>query len=722
MYAKDKKIAQKSQNNRSSLLPKIMGSDSTKSIYSPIDQNLLLQRTLGNQAYGNMIQAKLKIGHPNDKYEQEADRVAEQVMRMPDSEIGSVSPGEEKIQRKCAACKSGGTTCPKCAEEEEKIQLKPLASQITPLVQRQTVPEEVLEDEEEEIIQAKATPANTPVVTPEIADNINALRGGGQPLPESTRRFFEPRFGQDFGGVRIHSDSNAAHLARGVNAQAFTTGSNIAFAQGKYEPETSSGKRLLAHELTHVVQQNSNRSKDIAQTKSLVTSAPLSLQRFLFPVSPTSLIGNLWLKLPRLLKTMLVDKAIEANLKNVDSFPGKALLGNVWIFMKEGLIGFFEKLKTAKEETKILVTDKIARIMAGKSSDYTLGLLIGLLKGFFIDGLLGIFLAIWGLIKGLRNLWSFFAAVGKLINGFPEEIANLIQGFRNLGQEISANIKPAIEEFKKFISDPSQAQALVTMIVEKGKSKAKEAGGKIAESLLSSFLKPGAEASVGEIAGRGVGMVLFEVVFAIITAGGGAAVTGVKVAAKFLAKIGGKILGSVLKVFRTLYELFGSAVDVVKRGASFLKGKVLGKITGKLGRLLEKVKIFISRILKSCRENSPIVCNFAKAILKAHEVTWKGFTIGKALIHFGKHGAEFSAKSVNKYLKLAKEFSKKTGAGIREHKVVNTIFKYEEATNTLFIGNAKGRHIKTFYKPNNGLAGYFEAIRKHIEVMRKVGK
>jgi hypothetical protein len=87
MYAKDTKIPQRSQNNSSSFIPKIFGSDSTKSIYSPIDKNLLMQRTLGNQAYGNMIQAKLKIGEPNDKYEQEADRVAEQVMRVSEPKV-----------------------------------------------------------------------------------------------------------------------------------------------------------------------------------------------------------------------------------------------------------------------------------------------------------------------------------------------------------------------------------------------------------------------------------------------------------------------------------------------------------------------------------------------------------------------------------------------------------------------------------------------------------
>ena len=83
------------------------------------------------------IQPKLKIGEPNDKYEQEADRVAEQVMRMPDKKLSGLSIGDTKIQRKCAACASGQGLCPDCAKEEGAIQRKLLASTITPLIQRQ---------------------------------------------------------------------------------------------------------------------------------------------------------------------------------------------------------------------------------------------------------------------------------------------------------------------------------------------------------------------------------------------------------------------------------------------------------------------------------------------------------------------------------------------------------------------------------------------------------
>lgn len=197
--AKSNKPASKSQET-----------DFSQSTNSPADYILFLQRTIGNQAVqrlfkSGVIQAKLRIGQPNDIYEQEADRVADEVMRMPE-----------------------------------------------PQVQRQS---EVEEEEEEEPIQAKVE-RQTPQVTPNIESSINALHGGGQSLSNETRNFFEPRFEQDFSGVRVHADTNANQLARSINARAFTRGNDVVFWGAYYRPGSSNGKRLLGHELTHVVQQH----------------------------------------------------------------------------------------------------------------------------------------------------------------------------------------------------------------------------------------------------------------------------------------------------------------------------------------------------------------------------------------------------------------------------------------------------------------------------------
>jgi hypothetical protein len=177
---------------------------------SSVDRILYLQRTIGNQAVSRLIrskavQAKLRIGQPGDVYEQEADRVTDEVMRMP----------EPEMQRQ--------------VDEEE--------------------------EEEEEMLQAKSREDATPEVSNNLESQINAIKGGGRPLAKSERAYFEPRFGTDFSQVRLHTDSQAAESTRPVNAKAYTLGQDVVFGAGQYAPGTSEGRRLMAHELTHVVQQ-----------------------------------------------------------------------------------------------------------------------------------------------------------------------------------------------------------------------------------------------------------------------------------------------------------------------------------------------------------------------------------------------------------------------------------------------------------------------------------
>ena len=212
---------------------------------------LALQQTHGNryvQRVVSGIQAKLKVGQPNDIYEQEADRIADTVMQMP----------EPLVQRQTGKEKE---------EEREKPPIQ--AKTITPIqvltLQRQDDEEEREEElkrkekeEEEETLQSKEIPSTVPKVTPSIESRIHALKEGGQPLSESVRAFFEPRFGVDFSGVRVHADSNASRLAKSVHAKAFTVGKDVVFGIGQYAPNTWEGQRLLAHELAHTLQQSAH--------------------------------------------------------------------------------------------------------------------------------------------------------------------------------------------------------------------------------------------------------------------------------------------------------------------------------------------------------------------------------------------------------------------------------------------------------------------------------
>ncbi len=175
------------------------------------------------------LQTKLKISTPGDQYEQEADRVAEQVMRMAappvHSDTSQVRQSSDlSVQRKCA----------RCEEDENLLQRK-------------------------ESHNDASSPASASQDVPQVMRDV--LGSAGQPLDAATRDFMESRFEYDFGNVRVHSGAQAQAAARSVDALAFTVGRDVVFGAAQYSPHTTEGKRLLAHELTHVVQQGATGSK-----------------------------------------------------------------------------------------------------------------------------------------------------------------------------------------------------------------------------------------------------------------------------------------------------------------------------------------------------------------------------------------------------------------------------------------------------------------------------
>jgi hypothetical protein len=177
-----------------------------------------------------MLQAKYRVSNPGDAQEREADRVAEVVMRSPDPTsavgISAQSSSTPRVDRACSACEASDATS---TSEDSRDELQLWAKGENPAG-----------------AASRASEANVSAV-------IDG--GGGKPLGERERSFFEPRFGRDFENVRVHADSEAARSARSIDALAYTVGRDIVFAEGQYRPETEAGGSLLAHELAHVVQQ-----------------------------------------------------------------------------------------------------------------------------------------------------------------------------------------------------------------------------------------------------------------------------------------------------------------------------------------------------------------------------------------------------------------------------------------------------------------------------------
>jgi hypothetical protein len=187
------------------------------------------------------VQPKLQVNEPGDVYEQEADAMAERVMRMTDGNQRKSAPNTvtgiigRSVQRKCAHC-----------EEDEK---------------------------KKQVMRKSQNGSGGNAVSSSFSSTLQTSKGGGASLPSGTRSVMENAFGTDFSDVRIHTDQKAQEMNNNISAKAFTYGTDIYFNAGEFQPATHEGKKLLAHELTHTIQQKNTLQRAI-QRKDCVTGIP----------------------------------------------------------------------------------------------------------------------------------------------------------------------------------------------------------------------------------------------------------------------------------------------------------------------------------------------------------------------------------------------------------------------------------------------------------------
>lgn len=187
--------------------------------------------------FGNgTIQPKLEIGKPDDEYEKEADQVADAVMRISEPMAHGQSNGNKSIQRKCKECEE---------KEKKKLQRKEEKGSISP---------------------------GSLSLVNEVLNSSS-----GKPLDPGVSAFMEHRFGYDFSNVRIHDDARSHQSSAGINALAYTHDDNVVFGANQYQPHTERGKKLLAHELTHVMQQKKSKSSVLQRR---VTPSNVSCNRY----------------------------------------------------------------------------------------------------------------------------------------------------------------------------------------------------------------------------------------------------------------------------------------------------------------------------------------------------------------------------------------------------------------------------------------------------------
>jgi hypothetical protein len=281
-----------------------------------------LGRAAGNRAVSRLLQAKLQVGPANDRYEQEADRVAEHVMRAPSlspDDLGHQPPGIQRL--------------PQAAAPEAGFQ----------------------------------APAS-------IEDRL-AAAGGGRPLPGATRAIMEARLGADLSSVRVHTGPQAVQLSRDLKARAFTHRSHIYFGDGEYNPGSSAGQRLLAHELTHTMQQGAS---PLRQQRAPAGPAAVQASR---QASASLRDGTLQLKqavVSTSTRSRLVDDGLgsdpKANVKKVakgkrgpsyDKFSTIELMDSDWFYVRneKGEVAWY-RVKNIGQNEYVLASN----VLAGFSS------------------------------------------------------------------------------------------------------------------------------------------------------------------------------------------------------------------------------------------------------------------------------------------------------------------------------------------------------------------
>ena len=267
------------------------------------------------------IQPKLTIGAPNDHYEQQADAVADQVVKSignKQSVIGNATPSVNGtstatstpcVQTKCDHCDH--------CEQEEKLQKKDDIESAGEQIQKKPIFDSAAEPPPDDV-QRKSEGNTEGVASPDFANQLSSSKGGGTALPAETQQQMGNAIGADFSGVRVHTGNEAAKMSENIGAQAFTHGNDVYFNEGKYNPSSTEGSHLLAHELTHTVQQGAAKSS--VQKKEMIqrTSSQPSTNEFILKdgtrIDRTD--GNKQIQIPAI-ELPVFKKRHEKRFKNV---------------------------------------------------------------------------------------------------------------------------------------------------------------------------------------------------------------------------------------------------------------------------------------------------------------------------------------------------------------------------------------------------------------------
>jgi hypothetical protein len=657
-------------------MSKIMGGGtSMPSAISPPDVSGNGNNTIAS------IQAKLTVGAPDDHYEKEADNMADKVMLMEHN-----SPAVQQ---------SAG----------QQVQTKALGSQVTPLVQRQEEEDTVQPMEEEEAQPTVQRKSDGSFSAPSSLESGLSGSSGGSSMPESTQQKMESGFGADFSSVKIHTDSNAVQMNKDIGAKAFTHGSDIYFNEGNYNPDSGSGQHLLAHELTHTIQQGGSPVKaktglyynkgpplgesvqrqldetaepsaelkegndpsrappegdgpamdgsesstnalvasvvgntDQPQSESgpgsgcpdLVEPAVQWLQgnssdkekadpeqesfiSSLLDFAPSAILAPLtwfgagvmwiWRQIPEDTRISIIDTFLDTAITGVGSMPEIMPTDK---YSKVVMVSFLKKLKTIDPKERLLIVEKMGTMLLGGDVTFFWGALKGLVAGFFMDGLVGLVQMVIDIICLIPMIVEWIGFVIDFMGDAADELLAAIDSIGELAKSLADAVGGLFDDMMEMFSDPAKLFALLSKIDEMFEEIAGKVGETAADTMIAIWNTP--PETLGFIIGRIIGILLFEVVLALVMAAisfyaGGAG--GVGSAAVSAGKVALKVIMKMLtKAFKLIKPIIKFLLPQIKKIKTLIGGlgKVLptnmAKVNGTLQKVLDKFDDVFKKLLK----------------------------------------------------------------------------------------------------------------------------
>ena len=390
---------------------------------------LQMQRTHGNQfvqrTLRTMVQPKLAVNRPGDRYEQEADRIAEAAVRMPDA----------VVQPKCTCDSGQGAPCEHCAAE------------MAPSVQRKS---------------AISTPAGrggppipAPVAVPPSVERT--LTAPGRSLPADVRTDMEARLGHDFRATRIHDDAQAQESAREISARAYTSGRHIVFGAGQYQTGTTEGRQLLAHELVHVIQQSGSQTGNPAAGVSPISGSANTVQRAPAPADSWGTFGDMALE-GALAVTMIPSPLRAVAAASVRGFTAE--LGHQFSGNKDAIAGHLKELRHV---------DNLKSLFGG----YYGGLAAGIVSP----------------LTGLFDMLVFADRLRVMVNHMVADAANRFAGLLDTGRELVEALGGLASKVKgelsKIVAHP--VDLIVSLLADQGPSKLEAAGNKAGHDAVTAM-------------------------------------------------------------------------------------------------------------------------------------------------------------------------------------------------------------------------------------------